>query len=432
MIPNDRYKHSNKMFNQAIDLIPTGSQTFSKSHLQYPKGRSPLFINSGKGALVWDVDNNPYYDLVSALLPVVLGHCDKDVNNAIKKQLDKGILFSLPTELEIKLATKLNQLIPCAEKVRFAKNGSDATAAAVRLSRAFTNRNKVISIGFHGWHDWYVGSTSRNKGVPENIAKLTYRLKFGNIEDVNKFLKAYHSDVAALILEPYPLEDPPPGYLEDLRSLCTKYGIILIFDEVVTGFRLSLGGAQEYYGVVPDLACFGKSMGNGMPISAIVGRSDIMNEMDEVFISGTYGGETLSLAASIATIEKLERINGIDLLWENGKKLFKGIKDLIMKFNLNNIMYIQGCGPWFTINFKGDQNLNGSVYKTRFIEICLENGILTNGTQNISCAFSTSIIDKVLKIYLKIFTQFFDEYERNKIKLKVGKNIVEPIFKTRN
>ena len=417
--------------NRAEQLIPTGSQTFSKSYLQYPKGRSPLFLKRGKGARVWDIDSNEYYDLVSALLPVVLGHCDPDVNRAIKEQLNNGISFSLSTELEFDLASKLNKLIPCAEKIRFAKNGSDATAGAVRLSRAFTGKDKILALGYHGWQDWYVGATTRNKGVPESVRNLTDKLKFGDIDAIKTYLKLNHSVVAAVIMEPYPLENPPDGYLTEIRDLCTKYGIVLIFDEIITGFRLSLGGAQQYYNVIPDLACFGKSMGNGMPISAIVGRSDIMSEMDEIFFSGTFGGEALSLAASLTTINKLEKIGGIELLWKNGNDLFSGLSTLISNFDLAHLMNLQGCGPWFVINFSDDKTLHNSILKTRFLELCFENGILTNGTQNVTCSFTSDIVTKVLRKYKIVFEQFHNEYQRGQINTLVGDYLIEPVFKPR-
>ena len=225
-----------------------------------------MFLTHGQGARVWDVDGNEYVDLVSALMPVVLGYNDPDVNYAVRNQLDKGVIFSLATELEAQLSEKLVEVIPCAEKVRFGKNGSDVTTAAIRVARAYTGRDKVIVCGYHGWQDWYIGSTTRNKGVPEAVQGLTYKVPYNDLDAVENLLKENPDQFAALIMEPMNVAEPAPNYLNDLKALLHKHGALLIFDEVITGFRFSIGGAQELFGVTPDLASFGKAMGNGMPI----------------------------------------------------------------------------------------------------------------------------------------------------------------------
>ena len=286
-----RYKASQQLLEEAEELIPLGSQTFSKSRIQYPEGKSPLFLHNGLGGRVWDVDGNEYVDLVCGLLPVILGYCDPNVDNAIREQLERGITLSLPTTLEIKLAERLVKIIPSAEKVRFGKNGTDATSAAIRLARAYTGRDHVLALGYHGWQDWYIGATSRNKGVPETVSKLTHKLPYNDVAAIKKALDQYPNQIAAIILEPMSTVVPLTGYLEELRDITHETGIILIFDEIITGFRFALGGAQEYFNVIPDLSAFGKALGNGMPISAVVGRADIMNEMEEIFFSGTFGGK---------------------------------------------------------------------------------------------------------------------------------------------
>ena len=235
------------------------------------------------------------------------GYRDPDVDLAIRRQLTRGISFSLPTTLEMELAERLVKHIPCAEMVRFGKNGTDATSAAVRLARAATKRDRLILLGYHGWQDWYIGATTRNLGVPACVSALSHLAPYGDLEAIEDLFARHPGEFAAVMLEPMNTVEPAPGYLKGLKDLVHRHGALLIFDEIITGFRWSIGGAQARYGVTPDLACFGKAMGNGMPISAVVGRADIMRLMEDIFYSGTFGGETLSLAAAIATIDKIDR-----------------------------------------------------------------------------------------------------------------------------
>lgn len=282
-------------------LIPLAS-TISKSLLHWP--RTPV-LTRGKGGIVWDTEGKSYIDFVSALCPVILGYCDPDVDDAIRAQLERGISFSFATPLEEELAALLNRLVPCAEMVRFGKNGSDVTAAAVRLARYHTSREWVIYTGYHGWHDWSI----RHKavaGIPWHKSVF-----FSTESAIDKI-----DDETAAVVVDGDAEDLPA-----LRRVCDHYGAVLIFDEIVTGFRVNLGGAQKEHGIVPDLSCFGKAMGNGMPISALVGKREIMQKMEDVFYSGTFMGETLSLAAAIACIKKLERLDVPSKLKEIGARL---------------------------------------------------------------------------------------------------------------
>jgi len=283
------YKNSESWLKRAEITIPLGSQTFSKSRTQYPVGVSPLYISRAKGATVRDLDGNSYVDLVNALASITLGYRNRGVDTAIRNQLRKGISFSLPGKLEAEVSEKLVDMIPSAEMVRFGKNGSDATSAAIRISRAYTGRDHVAVCGYHGWQDWFIGSTTRNKGVPKPVSELTHSFKYNDAESLESILVNYQ--VAAVILEPMNVSFPNEGFLLRVKELAKKHGAVLIFDETITGFRLSAGGAQELFNVNPDLSTFGKGMANGMPLSAIVGRSEIMKEMENVFFSGTFGGE---------------------------------------------------------------------------------------------------------------------------------------------
>ncbi len=340
------FAESERLLRRALETIPLGSQTFSKSHQQFVRGAMPQFLTHGEGCRVFDADGHGYIDYVLGLLPIVLGYRDRDVDAAIVAQLGRGITFSLPTALEADLAERLVRLIPAAEKVRFGKNGSDATSAAIRLARAYTGRDKVIVCGYHGWHDWYIATTSRSIGIPKAVADLSVAVPYNHIAAVRDRLSAEPNAYAALILEPAGIEGPAPGYLAELRRLTEHFGVVLVFDEIVTGFRINMGGAGAEYGVTPDLACFGKAMANGMPIAAIVGRAAIMDVMDKIFFSGTFGGEALSLAAAIATIDKLERENAVARIRARGARLRAGAKALIQKHGLAGTLLAAGADWW--------------------------------------------------------------------------------------
>jgi glutamate-1-semialdehyde 2,1-aminomutase len=281
-----------RVFDKSIEFlaraertIPLGSQTFSKSRTQYPVGVSPHFIVRANGARVWDIDGNEYIDFVNSLCAVTLGYQDPDVTAAARAQLDNGVIYSLAHPLETEVAELICDMVPCAEMVRFGKNGSDATSGAIRLARAFTERDHVAVCGYHGWQDWYIGSTARNRGVPKAVRALTHSFAFNNLDSLRTVLRAHPDGFAAVIIEPMNVAEPDPGFLQGVKDLAHGHGALLIFDETITGFRFSNGGAQELFGVVPDIATFGKGLANGYPVSAVAGRRDVMKLMEEIFFS---------------------------------------------------------------------------------------------------------------------------------------------------
>jgi len=387
------FDQSNRFFERAAKSIPLASQTFSKSYQQWAKGAAPLFIDRARGARVWDLDGNEYIDYVLGLLPIVLSHRDPDVDEAIINQMDKGILFSLASPLEAELAERLIRLIPCAEKVRFGKNGSDVTTAAVRLARAHTGREKVAVCGYHGWHDWYIGTTTRNAGVPSGVKSLTTDLPFNDADALEDFLNMNGDDVACVMLEPTSKSPAAPGYLERVREVTEKHGVVLVFDEIVTGFRVSLGGAQEKSGVTPDLATFGKSMANGMPISAIVGKDQIMSGMEEIFFSTTFGGETLSLAAAIATLDKLEKENVPQRLATLGEGLKDSLNALIANAGLADVLLWEGENWWPRLSV-----MNAPINETMLITLLRQelaaNGLLLGAGLNLCLAHENAEVKK--------------------------------------
>jgi glutamate-1-semialdehyde 2,1-aminomutase len=386
------YGASNKFFERALRTVPLASQTFSKSHQQWVRGTTPLFLDRGRGGRVWDIDGNVYVDFVLGLMPVVLGHCDPDVDGAILEQLSKGIAFSLPTRLEAELAERLQRLVPCAEMARFGKNGSDATTAAIRLARAATNRSKIALAGYHGWHDWYIGTTPRKLGVPESVQALSAKFSFNDADSLEALLRAEPSSYAAIILEPAGTADPSPGFLARVRELADRYGAILIFDEIITGFRINMGGAQAEFGVVPDLACFGKAMSNGMPIAAVVGQRALMRRMEDIFFSGTNGGEALSLAAACATIDKLEREDAVGRMRAHGSAFVSRVRTILDRRGFGGMIDVTSVDWWprFDIRMPPvDIWLLTSLMRQEFVA----NGLLLGASFNFCLAHLDSGLD---------------------------------------
>ena len=384
---------------KALQLIPSGTQTFSKAPTQFVQGVAPVFLKRGQGSHVWDVDGNEYIDYPMALGPIILGHHYPAVTAAVIRQIHDGTTFSLPHPLEVKVAELLVETIPCAEMVRFGKNGSDATAGAVRVARGYTGKDMIACCGYHGWQDWYIGTTTRNKGVPSGVKNLTVNFDYNNISSLERIFSEYPGQVAAVIMEPVGVIEPTDNFLQQVQAVTRKNGALLVFDEVITGFRLALGGAQDYYGVTPDLACFGKAMANGYPLSAVAGRRDVMEWFDEVFFSFTFGGETLSLAAAKATISEMKQKSVISHLWEQGRKLKDGYNVLAKEFGVNDFTECIGLSPRTVITFKdktGDESL---LYKSLFQQECLRRGVLFSGGQNICFGHSNADVDHTLRVY---------------------------------
>jgi glutamate-1-semialdehyde 2,1-aminomutase len=392
-----RYELSEKHLHRAELTIPLGSQTFSKSRTQFPVGVSPLYINRAKGCEVWDVDGNRYIDLVSSLASVTLGYQNRKVDNAVRRQLRKGSIFSLPGKIEAEVAEMICELVPSAEMVRFGKNGTDATTAAVRLARAYTGKNKVLVCGYHGWQDWYIGSTSRNKGVPKSVSELTESFNYNDIESFKNAVSA--GDIACVVMEPMNMVYPNPGFLEEIREVTSRLGVVLIFDEIITGFRFSRGGAQELFGITPDLSTFGKGLSNGFPLSAVVGKREIMMEMENIFFSGTFGGELLSLAAGKSVLELHQSDQVAPRLAEIGDLLTESIQVLIDEFNLQDYLHFTGHSSWKFLNWRSPVATDLPKIKTLFMQEMFKNGVVVLGTHNVNLAMNKKAMRSIISAY---------------------------------
>ena len=428
---SNRYHISEEMLERALKTIPLGSQTFSKSKTQYPFGVSPYFITRGQGSHVWDVDGNEYIDFVNSLAAVTLGYNDPEVTAAVRAQLEEGIIFSLPHPIEMQVAEKIVEMVPCAEMVRFGKNGSDATSGAIRLARAYTSRDHVAVCGYHGWQDWYIGSTARNLGVPKSTRDLTHVFNYNDIDSLNKIFKEYPDQVAAVIMEPMNTTEPLDGFLEKVKELTHNNDAVLIFDETITGFRYANGGAQEYFGVTPDLATFGKGLANGYPVSAIAGKAEIMRLMEEIFFSFTFGGETLSLAAALVTMTKLQKEPVIKTLWTQGRKIVDRTKALIEKHELGNILSVGGKACWSFLIFKDTDIYSQWELKTLFLQEVFARGILALGSHNMTYAHSDSDISKLLKVYDEVFAIIKEALVKRNLNELLQTKPLAPLFKIR-
>ncbi len=426
-----RYHGSEAWLARALQTIPLGSQTFSKSLTQYPRGVSPYFIQRGQGSRVWDVDGNEYVDFVNSLLSISLGYNDPDVKDAVQRQLEEGTIFSLPHPVEVLVAEKMTAMVPCAEMVRFGKNGSDATSGAIRLARAYTGRDHVAVCGYHGWQDWYIGSTARHRGVPQAVRDLTHTFMYNDIDSLHRLFREYPDQIAAVILEPMNTTEPKDGFLGEVQTLCRQHGALLVFDETITGFRFSRGGAQQLFGITPDLATFGKGMANGYPIAVIAGRADVMRLMEEIFFSFTFGGETLSLAASLAVMEKLEREPVLETIHRQGRKLIDGLRALIGQHGLESFLSVAGHPSWSFFLIQDSPAYTAWQLKTLYLQEMYRRGILTIGTHNISYAHSDADIERLLGAYGEILPMLQDVTENRSLSKYLHTQPLEPLFKVR-
>jgi len=393
---------SHVWLERSKQVIPSCAQTFSKGYTQYVQGVAPIFLERGKGCRVWDVDGNEYIDYVQGLLPNILGYAHDEINAAASAQLAAGHSFSLPHPLEVQLAERLSRIIPCAEMVRFGKNGSDATSGAVRAARAFTGRDHIACCGYHGWQDWYIGSTTRNAGVPKAVRELTHPFTYNDVLSLEKILHAHRGEIAAVIMEPFNFVEPAPGFLEGVKQLCREHGSLLIFDEICSGFHFGLGGAQKLFGVTPDLACFGKAMGNGFPISCVVGRADVMRIFDEIFYSFTFAGEVASMAAAMKVLDILEQTDALARIESNGRMLKDAVNAMAKEAGLAQRLKAVGRPQWSLLKFFDENGADSPVAKNLFQQEAVKRGVLLLATHNVTAAHDATAIHETIEIHAEV------------------------------
>jgi glutamate-1-semialdehyde 2,1-aminomutase/spore coat polysaccharide biosynthesis protein SpsF len=377
---------SHVALERALGSIPLGTQTMSKHVSQFVGDVSPLFVERARGSHVWDVDGNEFVDFPMALGPILLGYAEPVVDEAVRTQLETGITFTLSHPLEAEVAERIIALCPGVEAVRFAKSGSDAVSGAIRAARALTGRDVVLAGGYHGWHDWYIGSTTRDLGVPKAVQDLTLAFRYGDLDHLRSMLEQHPGEVAAVVLEPSGAEVPEPGYLQGLVDLAHRHGALAIFDEIIVGFRVAPGGARERYGVEPDLSCYGKALGNGMPISAVAGAWSTMRIFEEVFFSGTHGGEALSLAAARAVLDTIADGTVLADIEAKGTDHRAALQAAVADAGVADRIVVTGEPQRAVVGFTGPQPL---VTKSFVQQSMQDAGFLFNGSQFI-CARHTA------------------------------------------
>jgi glutamate-1-semialdehyde aminotransferase len=346
-----------ELFEEAKTLVP-GGVLGARRPSDFIMGEFPIFLAYGKGCRLTDVDGNEYIDFLCGYGPIILGYGEEEVDDAVIQQIkDKGFCFTLTQPYQNDLAKKLNELIPSAELSIFLKTGSDATTASIRIARAYTNRVRVMRCGYHGWHDWCV---EMKGGIPEKFYEDVHEFHYNDLDHLEDLMRKHGDQTAAIIMTPFghhlheKMQTPKPGFLEGVRKLADKYGAVLVFDEVRTCFRLRMGGAQELYGVTPDLTVLGKGMANGYAISVVTGKKNVMMAAaSKLFISSTFFSNSVGYIAALKTIEIMERDKVLDNIWEKGGRFLKKIQDIIDKYDVG--AELSGVEPMFFITFKKDE-----------------------------------------------------------------------------
>ena len=416
---------SDDYYDRALNLIPGVTQTLAKGPGQYIRGVAPKYLRRGKGSHVWDVDGNEFIDFNMGIGPLSLGYCYDAVDDAIRAQLQYGITFSMMHPLEVEVAELIGEIIPNAEMIRYSKTGADVTSAAVRLARAYTGRAKVLCCGYHGWHDWYIGVTDRDKGIPPAVQDLSFTIDYNDIDSV---VNSIDEDTACVILEPVVFEEPRDNFLHKLKDICRQNGTLLIFDEMWTGFRLALGGAQEYFGVQADLMCYSKAVANGMPLSILAGRADVMRLLaKDVFFYTTFGGEALSLAAAKATINELRDKRVPEYLSRQGKKLKEGYNKIANELSLGYTSCIGfDCRSIVTFDSSAGSSLE---MKSLVQQEMFKRGVLWGGFHNMCFSHDDTDIDHTLNAYFEALSILGRAVEKQDVRGYLLGEPVEPVFR---
>ena len=413
---------SGELHARATGLIPACTRTLARGPGQYVRGVAPQYLLRGKGSHVWDVEGNEFIDFSMALGHLSLGYAYPAVDRAIRAQLEDGITFSLMHPLEVEVAELIREVVPNAEMVRYGTTGTDATSAAVRLARAFTGRSKVLCCGYHGWHDWYIAVTDRNGEIPPSVRDLSRAFTYN---DIRSATDSIDDDIACVLLEPMVFEEPRDNFLQRLRELCTRHGIVLIFDETWTGFRLALGGAQQYFGVDADMMCYSNAVANGMPISVLAGRSEIMRLCERDASSFTpSGGEALSLAATKATILELRDRNVPEALARQGRKLKDGYRDIARQLEMT---YPACAGMDCRTVVTFDADAGNPLEMTALVQQeMIRRGVLWDGFHNICYSHSDEDIAHTLTAYREVLPILKRAVEDKDIRSYLRGEPVEP------
>jgi len=391
-----KLNNSFDLLEKSKKIIPSQTQTFSRSASSFVEGVYPVYVSHANGSKFVDVDGNEYLDYLLGLGPITLGYNYEPVNNAILSQLKKGILFSLPHYSEVELSEQISSIVPNAEMVKLEKTGSNAVTGAVRAARSYTNREKIAYCGSGGvWHDWQAIMVSRNKGVPEFNKNLLKIFDYNDADGLEQIFEDNPDEISCVVIEPTHFEKPQNNFLKKVRKLSTENNSLLILDEIVTGFRFDIKGGQKFFDIKGDLVCFGKGMGNGLPISAITGTSEYMNEFDKLWVSSTNNSETLSIVGTMATINEMQTKDTISYCWNLGKKLFDGWNQITDKYNIRAQMI--GYPIRMTMKCYDSQDRESISLKSLILQELVKKGIfISPGPSFISYSHSEPDIENTL------------------------------------
>jgi glutamate-1-semialdehyde 2,1-aminomutase len=434
-----KFDKSKELREKAHALIPGGSHVYAKGDDQYPIN-APGFIERGEGCHVWDVDGNEFIEYGMGLRSVSLGHAYRPVVEAAQGEMLRGANFSRPSPIEARCAELLASLIPSAEMVKFGKNGSDVTTAAVKLARAYTARDMVAVCAdqpFFSVDDWFIGSTAFSAGIPKAIQDLTVKFRYNDLESLRQLFVQFPNRIACVILEAETVSPPAEGFLEALQNLIREHGAIFILDEMITGFRWHLSGAQSYYGLRPDLSTFGKAIANGFSVSALVGRRELMergglrHDQERVFLlSTTHGAETHALAAAIETMRIYQTEPVIEHLYRQGERLRRGIARAISNFHLEDYFAVLGKEPNL-IYATRDENKNPSqVFRTLFLQETVKRALLMPSLV-VSFSHSDTDIDRTIEAVGECLAIYRKALEDGPEKYLEGRS-VKPVFRKFN
>lgn len=414
------FSKSNKLNKRFHEVIPGGSHTYAKGDDQFPESSLP-YIVKGKGCQVWDADGNEFIEYGMGLRAVTLGHAYKPVVDAASRQMSMGSNFIRPATIELECAEELLSMIQGAEMVKFAKNGSDVTSAAIKLSRAYTGREIVAICADHPFFssdDWFIGATPMSAGIPKAVKDLTVKFHYNDIESVKSIFAQHPENIACVILEPEKDKEPLNNFLHEVQKLCKENGTIFILDEMITGFRWHNGGAQGYHNITPDLSAFGKALGNGFSVSALVGKKEIMrlggldHDRERVFLlSLTHGAETHCLAAALETMRTYKREPVVDFLWRQGERLARGINKSIDEHKLNNCIQILGKPCCLVFTSRDLNNQPSQLFRTLLLQETIRRGVLATSLV-VSYSHTDAYIDRTVEVFheaLHIYRKALDE-----------------------
>ena len=430
-----------EMFERAKGLIPAGTMLLSKNPDLHAPDKWPGYYKRAWGCKVEDLDGNVYTDMSGDIGATLLGRADPDVNAAVHEVVDQCNFCSLNYPGEIELAELLTEIVPCAEMVRFVRGGGEADVVAIRIARGFTGRALVAFCGYHGWHDWYIsanlGDTPAEdgkklpgfspSGVPRQLADTALPFEYNNLDSLKALLESRPNQFAAIMIETTRFNPPVKGFLEGIRELADKHGVVLIFDEVVTGFRMALGGAQEYFGVTPDMATFAKTISNGYPMGAVVGRREVMETVNNQFISSTYWTDAIGTAAALAAIKKIRRTDAINYVWLLGKKLMSGMKSIIESSGISAT--VCGWPPFSILTFQHENDKITKAMKTFYVRRMLERGFLAIGHNYLTVAHTDKDIEAYLDVFKAVMQELVSSIGRGSLMEDIDHKLCRSLFK---